>query len=94
MEPKGLAAGSSDSTRDQRDALNQNRAHREHTGIRDVLPTIPGTDSAVGDRDWALALGGQSGKNVRSAQAPPALTGDGCGRPKAKNWRRGRDSNP
>ena len=92
MEPNGLAAGSSDSTGDQSEALNQNRAHREHSGV----PRCPADDPVPILRcttgDWALALRARSGTNVRSA--PAELTRDGCGSRKAKGWRRGRDSNP
>ena len=94
MEPKGLAAGPASAPRIKVSFEPKPRTPRATLESRDVLPTIPGTDSAVGDRDWVLALRGQSGKNVRSAQAPAALTRDGCGSLKAKNWRRGRDSNP
>jgi hypothetical protein len=59
MEPNGLAAGSSDSTGGQTEALNQNRAHREHTlESRAVLPTILGTDSAVGTPGIGVGLEG------------------------------------
>ena len=41
MEPKGPATVSNDGPGDQSEALNQNRAHREHTGI----PRCPADDS-------------------------------------------------
>ena len=50
MEPNGLTAGSSASTGDQSEALNQNRAHREHSGIPRCPADDPGTNSAVHDR--------------------------------------------
>ena len=54
MEPKGPATVSNDGPGDQSEALNQNRAHREHTlESRAVLPTILGTDSGhTGIRRW------------------------------------------
>ena len=87
MEPKDLAVGSSERTGDQSEALNQN-PHTASTQNRDV-PDDSGTDSAVGDRDWALALRASREKSARRRrQLHP--TRDGCGSPKAKNWRRGR----
>ena len=81
MEPNGLAAGSSDSTGGQTEALNQNRAHREHTlESRAVLPTILGTDSAVGTPGIGVGLEGWSGKCVSSARAQAALTRHGRGK--------------
>jgi hypothetical protein len=81
MEPNGLAAGSSDSTGGQTEALNQNRAHREHTlESRAVLPTILGTDSAVGTPGIGVGLEGWSGKCVSSARARAALTRHGRGK--------------